>query len=234
MDIKRLRESVLAANLDLVTKKLVISTWGNVSGYDPESKLVVIKASGVEYQDMAVEHMTVLDLDGNIVEGKCRPSTDTITHLMIYRAFGDEGVCGVVHTHSQFATIWAQSGMSLPCYGTTHADYFYGDVPTTRLMTDEEINGEYEKNTGNVILESMSGRNCHSTSAVLVHSHGPFVWGKSPSEAVLHAQVLEYSAKMAWCNFVMSSGSCPPIQKVLGDKHYNRKFGPNSYYGQAK
>lgn len=232
MEIKQLREEVLTANLELVTRNLIISTWGNVSGYDPESKLVAIKASGVEYKNMKAEHMVVVDLEGDVVEGKYHPSTDTITHLMLYRAYGAEGICGVVHTHSQYATIWAQSGMDIPCYGTTHADYYHGDIPTTRLMTDAEINGEYEKNTGDIILETMRGRNCHSTSAVLVHSHGPFAWGKTPAEAVLHAQVLEYVAKMAWSNYVMSGGTCRLIQQALADKHYNRKFGPDSYYGQ--
>jgi L-ribulose-5-phosphate 4-epimerase len=232
MLIQQLREEVLAANLDLVTKQLVISTWGNVSGYDPESKLVAIKASGVAYKDMKAEHMVVVDLDGNVVEGNCRPSTDTITHLMIYRAYADKGVRGVVHTHSQFATMWAQSGMDIPCFGTTHADYFYGDIPNTRLMTEEEINSAYEANTGKVILEAMAGRDCHSMSAVLAHSHGPFVWGKTPADAVLHGQVLEYIARMAWCNFAMSGGTLPRVQQVLADKHYNRKFGPGSYYGQ--
>ncbi len=232
MKLQKLREEVLAANLDLVTKDLVISTWGNVSGYDPETGLVAIKASGVGYSGMTAEHMTVVDLDGNIVDGKYRPSTDTATHLLIYRAYADKGVHGVVHTHSQYATIWAQWGRSIPCYGTTHADYFYGDIPTTRLMTDEEINGEYEKNTGDVILETMKDRDCHSTSAVLVHSHGPFAWGKTPAESVLHAQVLEYVAKMALSNHIASAGTCAGIQQVLADKHYNRKFGPGSYYGQ--
>ena len=217
-----------------MSKKLVISTWGNVSGYDPDSKLVAIKASGVEYKDMKAEHMVVLDMDGNVVAGACRPSTDTITHLEIYRAYAAEGIRGVVHTHSQYATIWAQSGMNIPCYGTTHADYYYGDVPATRLMTEAEINGDYEKSTGDVILEAMRGRNCHSTSAVLVHSHGPFAWGKTPADAVLHAQVLEYVAKMAWCNYVMSGGTCRLIQPALANKHYSRKFGPNSYYGQEQ
>lgn len=233
MNTRQLREEVLAANLDLVTKQLVISTWGNVSGYDPDSGLVAIKASGVGYGAMKAEHMTVVDLDGKVVEGEYRPSTDTTTHLLIYRAYADKGVRGVVHTHSQYATIWAQWGKSIPCYGTTHADYFYGDIPTTRLMTDAEIDGEYEKNTGEVILETMRDRDCHSTSAVLVHSHGPFVWGKSPEEAVLHAQVVEYVAKMAWCDHVASGGTCPTIQPALANKHYNRKFGPGSYYGQS-
>lgn len=232
MNVSELQEQVLAANMDLVTKGLVISTWGNVSGYDPKSGLVAIKASGVKYDGMKPEHMTVMDLDGKVVEGKFRPSTDTITHLILYRAFGDKGVCGIVHTHSQYATIWAQWGRGIPCYGTTHADYFRGDIPVTRLMADREILDAYEENTGKVILETMRERNCHSTPAVLVHSHGPFAWGRTPADAVLHSQVLEYVAKMAWCDHLVSGGSCNAIQPVLADKHYNRKFGPDSYYGQ--
>lgn len=234
MSIKELRERTLEANLDLVKKNLVISTWGNVSGYDEETGLVAIKASGVPYDKMGVEHMVVMDLDGNIVEGDYRPSTDTPTHLVLYRAYKDQGIHGVVHTHSQYATMWAQSGLSIPCFGTTHGDYFYGSIPTSRLMTPEEIWGDYEKNTGDVILETMKDLDPHRMSAVLVHSHAPFVWGKSPAEAVTHSMVLEYIAKMAFCNMLMSGGTCPTLQQDLADKHYNRKFGPNSYYGQNK
>lgn len=232
MSILELKQRVLEANLDLVKKNLVISTWGNVSGYDPDTGLVAIKASGVAYDVMGLEHITVLDLDGKIVEGTCAPSTDTPTHLVLYKAFANQGIHGIVHTHSQFATMWAQSGKSIPCFGTTHGDYFYGEIPTSRLMTEQEIGGEYEKNTGDVILETMKDLDCHRMSAVLVHSHGPFVWGNSPEEAVTHSMVLEYIAKMAYCNVMLSNGTCPTIQKALADKHYNRKFGPDSYYGQ--
>jgi len=237
MSIKELREKVLEANLDLVKKNLVISTWGNVSGYDEETGLVAIKASGIQYDEMKAEHMIVLDLDGKTVEGSFAPSTDTPTHLLLYRAFKDQGIRGVVHTHSQFATMWAQSGMNLPCLGTTHGDYFYGDIPVTRLLTPEEIKGEYEKNTGVVIIEALKYTNCRYMSAALVHSHGPFVWGDSPAEAVMHSQVLEYIAKMAYCNITLSYAAqgktLPKIQQELADKHYNRKFGPGAYYGQA-
>ncbi len=233
MNIKELQERTLASNLDLVKNNLVISTWGNVSMYDEETGYVAIKASGVAYAEMQSKHMTVLDLEGNIIAGDYVPSTDTPTHLVIYRAFKDKGVRGVVHTHSQFATMWAQSGRNIPCYGTTHGDYFYGDIPTSRMMTPEEIWGSYEKTTGDVIVETMKGRDCSQTSAVLVHSHGPFVWGNSPEEAVTHSLVLEYIAKMAFCDELLMGGQCATIQKDLADKHYNRKFGPGAYYGQS-
>jgi L-ribulose-5-phosphate 4-epimerase len=247
MTIKELREKALLANLDLVTKKLVIITWGNVSAYDPETGNVAIKASGVKYEEMKAEHMTVLDLDGNIVEGKYKPSTDTPTHLVLYRAFKDQGIMGLVHTHSQYATMWAQSGTDVPCLGTTHGDYFYGDIPVSRLLTVQEIQGEYEKNTGDVILETLATKktDCRHMSAVLVHSHGPFVWGGSPMEAVEHSLVLEYICKMAYCNVTLAQARLPwtrpavngeakplAIQQELLDKHYNRKFGPGAYYGQ--
>jgi L-ribulose-5-phosphate 4-epimerase len=182
--------------------------------------------------------MTVLDLDGTVVDGTYAPSTDAPTHVQLYRAFKDQGIRGVVHTHSQFATMWAQSGMDLPCYGTTHGDYFYGDIPVTRPMTIAEIQGEYEKNTGTVIVEALRHTDCRHMAAVLVRSHAPFVWGDSPAEAVLHSQVLEYIAKMAYCDITLSCAlqgkPLPKIQQELADKHYNRKFGPGAYYGQAK
>ena len=158
--LEKLKQKVLEANLDLVTKQLVISTWGNVSGYDPETELVVIKASGVHYDVMKQEHMTVVDLDGKVVEGEYTPSTDTATHVALYKAFAKYGIRGIVHTHSQYATMWAQFGKDIPAYGTTHCDYFYGDIPCTRLMTPEEIAGEYEKNTGDVILERFAELDC--------------------------------------------------------------------------
>ena len=206
--LEKLKQKVLEANLDLVTKQLVISTWGNVSGYDPETELVVIKASGVHYDVMKQEHMTVVDLDGKVVEGE--------------------------YTPSQYATMWAQFGKDIPAYGTTHCDYFYGDIPCTRLMTPEEIAGEYEKNTGDVILERFAELDCRKMNAVLVHSHGPFVWGTSPKAAVLNSQVLEYISKMAYCNYTISDGKLSRIQEELKNKHYNRKFGEDAYYGQGK
>lgn len=232
--LEALKKEVLAANLDLVTKNLVISTWGNVSGYDPDTNLMVIKASGVHYDEMKEEHMVVVDMEGNVVEGDYMPSTDTDTHIELYKAFKDSGIRGLVHTHSQYATMWAQFGQDIPAYGTTHCDYFYGDIPCTRLMTPEEIAGEYEKNTGTVILERFKEIDCRKMNAVLVHSHGPFVWGASPLAAVLNSQVLEYISKMAWCNYIMSDGKLPRIQEELKTKHYNRKFGENAYYGQGK
>ena len=176
--------------------------------------------------------MVVVDLDGKVVEGDYVPSTDTPTHIELYKVFGDEGIRGIVHTHSQFATMWAQFGRDIPDYGTTHSDYFYGNIPCTRKMTPEEIAGEYEKNTGSVILERFREISCRQMNAVLVHSHGPFVWGEDPKAAVLHSQVLEYISKMAYCNYVMSEGKLPFIQEELKNKHYNRKFGEDAYYGQ--
>jgi L-ribulose-5-phosphate 4-epimerase len=233
MSVKDLRRRVLKSNLELARKNLVISTWGNVSGYDEKTGLIAIKASGVPYDEMTEKHITVLNLDSKIEEGDFSPSTDTPTHIALYRAFKDRGLRGVVHTHSLYATIWAQSGRSIPCLGTTHGDYFYGSIPITRPLTPGEISEEYEKNTGDVIVETMDGRDCRRMSAVLVRSHGPFTWGDSPEEAVLHAQVLEYVAKMAYCEMTLGGGACPEIQKELADKHYNRKFGPGAYYGQV-
>lgn len=234
MCLDKLKQEVLNANLELVKRNLVISTWGNVSGYDPETKLVAIKASGVHYDELETKHMVIVDLEGNVVEGEYIPSTDTQTHVALYKKFAEYGIYGLVHTHSQYATMWAQLGMDIPCYGTTHSDYFYGDIPCTRLMTADEINGEYEKNTADVILERFEGDACKKMNAVLVHSHGPFVWGKTPMDAVLHSQVLEYISKMAYCNYTLTSGENPKIQQVLLDRHYNRKFGENAYYGQKK
>lgn len=232
MSLNNLKKEVLAANLELVKKNLVISTWGNVSGYDPETGLVVIKASGIHYDDMKLEHMVVVNLDDDVVEGNYAPSTDTPTHIELYKKFKDKGIHGIVHTHSQFATMWAQLGMDIPCYGTTHCDYFYGNIPCTRLMTDEEINGEYEKNTASVILERFEGIDFDRMNAVLIHSHGPFVWGHTPKEAVLHSQILEYISKMAYYDYTITNGTNSHIQQILMDKHYNRKFGENAYYGQ--
>lgn len=230
--LEQLKQKVLEANLDLVKKGLVISTWGNVSGYDPERNLVVIKASGIHYDEMKLEHMVVVDLAGNILEGNCQPSTDTPTHIELYKNFKEKGLHGIVHTHSQYATMWAQFGQDIPDYGTTHSDYFYGNIPCTRKMTAQEIAGAYEKNTGSVILERFQDISFQKMNAVLVHSHGPFVWGKTPKDAVLHSQVLEYIAKMAYCNYVMSDGKLSLIEEGLKKKHYDRKFGKDAYYGQ--
>jgi len=231
MKLNDLKQSVLKANLELVERRLVISTWGNVSGFDAESELMVIKASGVPYDQMTVEDMVVVDMDGKVVDSKRRPSTDTPTHLYLYKHFAKEGIHGIVHTHSQFATMWAQSGRSIPCFGTTHGDYYYGDIPCTREMTKDEIVSSYEENTGKVIIEAMQSTDCVHMSATLVRSHAPFVWGKTSQEAVLHSEVLEYIAKMAFCNTLLTPDICP-INQVLADKHYLRKFGSGAYYGQ--
>jgi len=228
--VKELKKEVLKANLDLVKHGLVILTWGNVSAYDKESGLVVIKASGIEYDEMGTEHMTVTDLDGNIVEGKYKPSSDLPTHLVLYKA--SPGIGSVVHTHSEFATIWSQTGNAIPCLGTTHSDYFCGEIPNTRKMTPKEIHSAYEENTGHVIVERFKNLDYAKMRAVLVHSHGPFVWGSTPEEAVLNSVVLEYIAKMAYCNSEMSNGKPHIIQEELMLKHYNRKFGKDAYYGQ--
>ena len=229
--LSQLKEKVCAANLDLVKHGLVIFTWGNVSAIDRESGLVVIKPSGVEYKDMKPEDMVVVDLDGKQVEGDLKPSSDTPTHLLLYRVFSSVG--GIVHTHSRLATAWAQAGRDLPAYGTTHADYFYGDVPCTRKMTPVEIAGEYEKETGNVITETFRHRgiNPAHVPAVLVHSHGPFAWGKDAAQAVYHAAVLEEVAVIA-ANTRNIDDSAAVIQKELLDRHFLRKHGEGAYYGQ--
>ena len=230
--LNELKKRVLRANLELVTRNLVTYTWGNVSGIDREHGLVVIKPSGVEYANMSAEDMVVVDLyTGNKVEGKWKPSSDTATHIFLYRAFPDLG--GIVHTHSRFATSWAQAGKSIPPYGTTHADYFYGEIPCTRKMTPDEIAGDYELETGKVIVEAFNGHSAADIPAVLVHSHGPFVWGSDPENAVHNAVVLEEIAFMALCTKALSPDATQ-IQRELLDKHYLRKHGKNAYYGQEK
>lgn len=226
-----LKEEVLAANLALMERGLVISTWGNVSAFDPEYNVVVIKASGVSYDEMEVDDMVALDLSGNIMDSDRRPSSDTPTHLYLYKHFAKAGVRSVVHTHSLYATIWAQSALSLPCYGTTHADYFNGPVPCTRQLHDHEIDDAYEENTGRVIVETIGAANPLHTPGVLVASHGPFTWGKSPDDAVFHSEVLEYIAQMGLYNRMLTP-EILAIKQTLADKHYLRKFGPDSYYGQ--
>jgi L-ribulose-5-phosphate 4-epimerase len=229
--LKWLKEAVLEANLELPRRGLVIYTWGNVSGISREEGLVVIKPSGVPYEELKLEDLVVVDLDGNQVEGKLRPSSDTPTHLVLYRAFPEIG--GVVHTHSSWATSWAQAGRGIPALGTTHADYFYGEIPCTRDMTAEEIQGDYEAETGNVIVETFRARgiNPMHVPGVLVKSHGPFSWGKDPHEAVHNAVVMEEVAKIAFHTFALSP-NVKAIAQVLLDKHFLRKHGPNAYYGQ--
>lgn len=230
--LEQLKKTVLEANLLLPKHGLVTFTWGNVSGIDREQGLVVIKPSGVEYDEMTADDMVVVSLDGKRVEGKLNPSSDTPTHLELYKAFPNVG--GIVHTHSRWATIFAQSGMGVPALGTTHADYFYGEIPCTRRMTDAEIQGEYEKETGTVIIERFAGLNADDVPAVLVHSHGPFAWGTDAMNAVHNAVVLEEVSMMAWHNLSLSGNTIEPMQQVLLDKHYLRKHGANAYYGQGK
>ena len=227
--LEDLKKSVLEANLELPKKGLITYTWGNVSGIDREKNLVVIKPSGVPYEELKLEDLVVVDLEGNVLEGSLNPSSDTPTHLVIYKNFKEVG--GIVHTHSRWATLWAQSGRGIPALGTTHADYFYGEVPCTRKMTSMEIQGEYEKETGNVILETFKGINPIYVPGVLVNNHGPFTWGKDAFEAVHNAVVLEEVAMMAFHTCSLNPG-IKPISQVLLDKHFLRKHGANAYYGQ--
>lgn len=227
--LEQLKEQVCEANLQLPAHHLVLFTWGNVSGIDRERGLVVIKPSGVDYSKMTPEDMVVVDLNGTVVEGKWKPSSDTPTHLAIYRAFEQLG--GIVHTHSRYATIFAQAGKPIPPLGTTHGDYFYGEIPCTRKMTDAEIAGEYEAETGNVIIETFNGRSPADIPAVLVHSHGPFALGTDPANAVHNAAVLEEVACMALFSYLLNP-DLPPMQQTLLDKHFLRKHGANAYYGQ--
>lgn len=233
--LEQLKREVFEANLLLPKYGLVTFTWGNVSGIDREAGLVVIKPSGVEYEAMSPDDMVVVDLDGKVVEGGLKPSSDTPTHVELYKAFPHIG--GIVHTHSRWATIFAQAGLGIPAYGTTHADYFYGEIPCTRAMTDDEIGGAYEKETGLVIVERFRGINPDDMPAVLVRSHGPFAWGSDPENAVHNAVVLEEVAMMAWHDRVIGQEGAgqPAIQsmpRALLDRHYLRKHGANAYYGQ--
>ena len=227
--LEELKQKVFKANLDLVKQGLVIFTWGNVSGIDREKGLVVIKPSGVSYDEMKVSDMVVVDLEtGKVVEGDLNPSSDTPTHLVLYKAFPN--IQGVVHTHSTYATAWAQAGKDIPNIGTTHADYFYKDIPCTADMTEEEVKGNYELETGNVIVKRFEGINPHHTPGVLVKNHGPFSWGTSPDNAVYNAKVMEQCAKMAFVSFVVNPETT--MNPLLVEKHYMRKHGPNAYYGQ--
>ncbi|MPM93343.1 L-ribulose-5-phosphate 4-epimerase AraD [bioreactor metagenome] len=227
--LEQLKQQVLEANLELPKRNLVTYTWGNVSGIDRGAGLVVIKPSGVDYEAMTAEDMVVVDLNGGVVEGKWKPSSDTPTHVALYRAFS--GVGGIVHTHSRWATIFAEAGREIPAMGTTQADYFYGAVPCTRKLTDAEIQGEYEKETGNVIVETFEGIDPMSIPGVLVYSHGPFTWGKDAHEAVHNAVVLEEIAFMDWHAMALNPAQ-GAMQRSLLDKHYLRKHGKNAYYGQ--
>ena len=229
--LEQLKKEVYEANMLLPKYNLVTFTWGNVSGIDKESGLFVIKPSGVDYDKLTPEDMVVMDLEGNKVEGKYKPSSDTPTHLELYKAYPEIG--GVVHTHSSYATSWAQSGRSIPCYGTTHADYIYGEVPCVRCLTKDEIEADYEKNTGLLIIDEFKKQNKDVTAVpcVLCKNHGPFAWGKDAHEAVHNAVVLEEVAKMAYRAELINKDVKPAPQELM-DKHYFRKHGANAYYGQ--
>lgn len=227
--LEHLKEKVFQANLDLVKYGLVIFTWGNVSGIDREKNLVVIKPSGVSYDKMKPKDMVVLNLYGQVVEGSLKPSSDAATHLVLYRQFQNIG--GVVHTHSEWATSWAQAGKGIPAIGTTHADYFYGEIPCTRKMTQQEIEGEYELETGKVIVERFNDLDADSLPGVLVNNHGPFAWGNDANDAVHNAVVMEEVAKMAFRSFQLNPNVA--MDKTLLDKHFLRKHGNDAYYGQS-
>lgn len=229
--LQGLREEVLEANLDLVRSGLVLSTFGNASGIDRKEQLVVIKPSGVPYDKMKPEDLVICDLDGKIVEGSLRPSSDLPTHLVLYRAFPEIG--GVTHTHSEYATAWAQARTPIPCFGTTHADYFHGPVPVTEVMQDHEIAEEYEKNTGDVIVRALKSKDAMSVPAILVANHGPFTWGADARAAAYNAMILEAVARTAFFTISVNPDA-RPIGSTLRDKHYLRKHGRNAYYGQAR
>jgi L-ribulose-5-phosphate 4-epimerase len=226
--LEKLKNIVYQANLELVSQHLVVYTWGNVSGIDRSENLLVIKPSGVTYGEMKPEDMVVVDLNGHVVEGKFKPSSDTLTHIELYRAFPEIG--GIVHTHSTHAVAWAQALKAIPAMGTTHADHFFGEIPCTRILTSEEVERGYEKETGLVIVETFTNLNPMHTPGVLVGNHGPFTWGISPEKAVYHAVVLEEVARMAL--FTAQLGNENPIRKYLLDKHFYRKHGKDAYYGQ--
>lgn len=229
--IDQLKQLVYKANLELVKQGLVIYTWGNVSAIDRETNLVVIKPSGVKYEDMTTEDMVVIDLHSNVIEGTLKPSSDTPTHIALYKAYDTIG--SIVHTHSEWATSWAQAGVSIPCYGTTHADYFYGEIYCTRALTTEEIKHDYELNTGRVIIETLNANQKEPTElpGVIIFNHGPFSWGETPEKAVHNAKVLEEVSKMAYRTQRINE-HITPIPDTLLDKHYLRKHGKDAYYGQ--
>ena len=227
--LEQLKKQVYEANMQLPKYSLVTFTWGNVSGIDRETGLFVIKPSGVAYEDLSPEDMVVVDLQGNKVEGRFKPSSDTPTHVELYKAFPLIG--GIVHTHSSWATSWAQAGRGIPCYGTTHADYMYGEIPCVRNLTREEIQDAYEKNTGILIADYFKDKDYMAMPSVLCKNHGPFTWGKDPAEAVHNAVVLEEVAKMA-CRCELINPKVQPAPQELLEKHYYRKHGKNAYYGQ--
>ncbi len=228
--LEKLKKDVCRANLDLVRHGLVVHTWGNVSGRDMESGLIVIKPSGINYESMKPGDMVVIDKDGEVIEANLKPSTDAPTHLYLYNTYPSIG--GIVHTHSSYATSWAQAGKAIPPFGTTHADHYYGKVPCTRLLTDKEIDGDYELNTGKIIVEAMGSVNPLTVPSVLVNGHGPFCWGTDADNAVYNAVALEEISRMAFYTVLL--GKSEPIDKSLLDKHFNRKHGKGAYYGQDK
>lgn len=230
MILADLRDVVCKVNADLVKSGLVTLTWGNASGFDPDRQMMVIKPSGISYEELKPSDMVVVDIAGNVVEGKLKPSSDTPTHLELYRSF--KGIGGVVHTHSRYATAWAQSGRNIPAMGTTHADHFYGDIPCTRKLTEGEVAAEYERNTGVVIVERFTGLDPIAIPGVVVNDHGPFTWGADPVRALQNAIALEEVAAMAFISHTISGND--PIDGFLLDKHYLRKHGADSYYGQKK
>ncbi|HET6178441.1 MAG TPA: L-ribulose-5-phosphate 4-epimerase [Candidatus Sulfotelmatobacter sp.] len=231
MLLKMLREEVLEANLELVRRGLVLYTFGNVSGIDRQEGLVAIKPSGVPYDELTPEQIVISDLTGKIVEGKLRPSSDLPTHVELYKHFPNIG--GVAHTHSEFATAWAQAETPIPCFGTTHADYFHGPVPVTERLSSSEISGDYELETGSAICRTFKNLNPDSIPAVLVAGHAPFCWGTSAADAAHNAVILEYVARMA-CHTVSINAESRPLARELHDKHFLRKHGQNAYYGQVK
>jgi L-ribulose-5-phosphate 4-epimerase len=231
MRLAKLREQVLEANLDLVRRGLVLSTFGNASGVARKEGLIVIKPSGVPYERMKPSDLVVADLHGKVVEGKLRPSSDLPTHAALYRAFPAIG--GIAHTHSEYATAWAQARKPIPCFGTTHADYFHGAIPLTEVMSDDEINGEYEANTGAVIIRAFKGLDPMAIPAVLVANHGPFAWGADPREAAENAWMLEVAARMAYLTVAINT-EASALGRTLHDRHFQRKHGKKAYYGQVK
>lgn len=236
MDLKTLKERVLKANLELPKRGLVTYTWGNVSEIDRENGIIAIKPSGVDYEQLSSDDIVILDMEGKVVEGRLKPSSDTPTHLVLYKEFTE--VTAIVHTHSRWATIWAQAGMAIPAYGTTHADYFYKEIPCTRRMKKTEIEDEYERNTGYVIVEAFKKLNPIHTPGVVVYSHGPFAWGKDAFDAVHNAVVLEEVAMMAYHTLMLKNAvqgkkfAMEDMDSQLMEKHFLRKHGENAYYGQ--
>lgn len=229
--LEALKKDVLQANQQLVTHHLVTFTWGNVSGYKPDERLMVIKPSGVPYEDLQINDMVVVDLNGNVIDGDLNPSSDTPTHLELYKAFPK--IQGIVHTHSEWATAWAQAGRSIPCAGTTHADYFYGEIPCTRRLTPNEVNNAYEKETGTVIIEAFQYKSPIEVPGAIVHSHAPFAWGTSPHDAIHNAVVLEKVAKMTFLSEQLQGKHPYHLDHYVLNKHYERKHGKNAYYGQS-